>query len=90
MEQLATLTNSCDPPPPPPRRDWGAIADGGFHLCRDQPDENESRIDSRRAYDRLRLSATQWAARRGGTSETRTANNFRRVWVAIHLPERGQ
>lgn len=68
--------------------DWSSAADGEFHLWRDV-DTDEAVVDSRRAYHRLKISAREWAARRGGTIRTRTRGNGRQVWIAIHLPEAG-
>lgn len=76
---------------PPPavtrsRYDWQSHADGEFYLWRDAP-EGEPVVDSRRGYHRLKISAREWAARRGGTIKTRQTNNGRQVWIAIHLPD---
>lgn len=88
MNNLITPVEGGSPPPRASRYDWASAANGEFHQWRDAP-EGETAIDSKRALHRLRLSAREWAARRGGTIESRSANNGRQVWIAIHLPEAG-
>lgn len=85
MTMSSPIAGGVSPPARNARYDWAAAADGDFHLWRDEP-VGESVADSRRAYHRLKISAREWAARRGGTIQTRSSNNGRQVWVAIHLP----
>jgi hypothetical protein len=80
------LTGSAPPPARNLRYDWAAAADGEFHQWRDSTDPTETVTESRRAYHRIRISAHEWAARRGGTITSRIVDNGRQVWIAIHLP----
>jgi hypothetical protein len=91
MTNLITPVANQKPPPRlhgNARYDWMSAADGEYHLWRDAP-VGEAREDSVRGYHRLRLSAREWAMRRGGRIDTRIVDHGRQVWIAIHLPEAG-
>lgn len=87
MTNLIKAQPAEAPPPGNRRYDWAAHADGQFYLWRDEPGETPQ--ESRRAYNRIRLAAREWAARRGGTIESRSRAAGRQVWIAIHLPDGG-